>query len=141
MNIKKIFGMFIALSAVLCIILALLVNALAAELKSIPLSASNGYKIASGSTIPGRTSWVVYPPNSIYVDINTRKAGFSETPLYFTSIGGDHSHFMTQGATSIYRPSPTGFRVYIYKGELKFSLTPDKANSLLWHINWMAIGK
>jgi len=137
-NVKKIFGMLIALGAVLCITLALPVNAVAGELESIPLLVASEYKIASGSTTTGATDWKEYGKNGIYVDIDTSAAGFTETPLYFTSIGGNGNHWTTMGATSIYKASPMGFRVYIYKD---INLTPAYANEKQWHINWMAIGK
>ncbi|NET42125.1 hypothetical protein [Okeania sp. SIO2B3] len=138
MNIKKIFGTLIALCAVLCITLAWPVNAVAGELESIPLVAPTEYKIASGSTTPCETPWENYNQNGIYLDIDTSGAGFTETPLYFTSLGGNGNHWTTMGATSIYKPSPKGFRVYIYKNG---DLTPDYANDRCWYINWMAIGK
>ncbi|MBO1350947.1 MAG: hypothetical protein EBE86_027890 [Hormoscilla sp. GUM202] len=138
MNVKKIFGMLIALGAVLCITLALPVNAVAGELESIPLLAATEYKIASGSTTPCKTEWVDYNQKGIYVDVDTSAAGFTETPLYFTSIGGKGNHWTTSGATSIYSASPTGFRIYIYKD---VSLTPEYANDRCWHMNWMAIGE
>ena len=140
MNVKKIFGMLIALGAVLCITLALPVNAVAAT-ASIPLAGS-GFTIASGSTTPCNTPWVSYSSSGgIYVNIDTSAAGFTQTPLYFTSLGGGSSHWRTEGATSIYFASPTGFRVYVYYSPDPTAGTPTFANNNCWHINWMAIGQ
>jgi len=74
----------------------------------------------------------------IFVDINTSAGGFTTTPVYFTSIGGTTTHWAIAGATSIYLPTPTGFRVYI-KWVDGSVLTPATANSYGWHINWMGI--
>ena len=96
-------------------------------------------KMATGSTPVGQTDWQQYKTNGIYVDIDTSSAGFTQTPHYLTSLGGRGSHWTTMGATSIYRPSPTGFRVYIFKDGL--NLTPGFANQKNWHINWAGFGQ
>lgn len=152
MNVKKLFGMLIALGAVLCITLALPVNALAGEVNVIPLDGASGYKIATGSTSSCDTDWNEYEDYGngygIFVNIDTSAAGFTETPLYFTSLSGEAFHWTTTGATSIYNADPTGFRVYVFQtmdnshipgGDVL--VTPEFAKSYKWHINWMAIGK
>ncbi|MFP5247262.1 MAG: hypothetical protein ACLGH0_11260 [Thermoanaerobaculia bacterium] len=96
-------------------------------------------KIGSGRTNPGATAWQAYGGgNGIFLDVNTSAAGFSGTPLYFTSIGGNSSHWATTGATSIYLPSATGFRVYVRWVD-GAPLTPATANGYQWHINWVGI--
>jgi len=97
-------------------------------------------KIASGRTTPGSTPWEQYNGGTpgIYVDVNTSSGGFTGTPLYFTSIGGNSNHWATTGATSIYLPTATGFRVYVRYAN-SGAITPDQANSLQWHINWLGI--
>jgi hypothetical protein len=97
-------------------------------------------KIGSGRTTPGSTAWQLYTggTNGIYVDVNTSAVGFSATPLYFTSIGGNAAHWGTTGATSVYLPSATGFRVYVRWADGS-PLTPEQANSYQWHINWIGI--
>jgi hypothetical protein len=99
-------------------------------------------KIGSGRTTPGSTAWQKYPPPSgttgIFVDVDTSAAGFSGTPLYYTSIGGNSSHWATTGATSIYQPTATGFRVYVRWAD-GASLTPAQANGYQWHINWLGM--
>jgi hypothetical protein len=95
-------------------------------------------KIASGRTTPGATAWQVYSPNGIYLDVDTSAAGFSGTPVYITSIGGNSSHWSTTGATSIYLATATGFRVYVRWVDYS-PLTPAQANGLGWHINWMGM--
>jgi len=95
--------------------------------------------IAKGSTPIGNTAWQQYADGeSIFVDVDTSSAGFTTTPIYITSLGGTSGHWGTTGATSIYYPTPTGFRVYV-----RFStgdqLTPAGANGIGWHINWIAV--
>ena len=93
----------------------------------------------SGSTTPGSTNWQPYPGNTgIYLDVDTSAGKFTTTPKYFTSLGGNSSHWATTGVTSIYTPSPTGFRVYVRWSDGS-ALTPAQANSLQWHVNWLGV--
>jgi phage baseplate assembly protein gpV len=93
----------------------------------------------SGSTTPGSTNWQPYPGNTgIYLDVDTGAGKFTSTPKYFTSLGGNSSHWATTGVTSIYTPSPTGFRVYVRWTDGS-TLTPAQANSLQWHVNWLGV--
>ena len=48
-----------------------------------------------------------------YLDVDTSAGKFTSTPRYFTTLGGNSSHWATTGATSIYNATPTGFRVYV----------------------------
>jgi hypothetical protein len=61
----------------------------------------------------------------------TPAAGFGSTPMSFTSLGGNTSHWRTTGATSIYNATPTGFRVHVRWADGS-TLTPANANSLQW---------
>ncbi|MEH2411172.1 VHL beta domain-containing protein [Nostoc sp.] len=113
---------------------------------------TDGTKIVSGRTQRGATNWQQHKddqvPLSIYVEIDTSAAGFAETPIYVTSIAGDKHHYGTTGASSVYKSSPTGFRIQIRweRGYVESTpkpkieeLTPEWANSRNWYINWMAI--
>jgi len=100
--------------------------------------AENGLRIASGRTTPGATNWQVYSPTGIYLDIDTSSGRFTGTPVYLTSIGGNGSHWATIGATSIYFPTATKFRVYV-RWVNNAPLTPAQANNFGWHINWMGM--
>jgi RHS repeat-associated protein len=100
----------------------------------VPNNTNTG-NTCSGRTTPGSTNWVQYDTNGIYVDVSTSACGLAAVPLYLTSLGGNSSHYVTQGATSIYSPTATGFRIYIYQG----GITPTLANQWQWHINWLAI--
>lgn len=95
-------------------------------------------KIASGSTTPGSTNWKSYGTRGIYVDVSTSFARITGTPVYVTSLGGNSHHWQAIGATSIYQPTATGFRVYVRWLD-GGSLTPAQANELKWHINWIAM--
>jgi hypothetical protein len=94
----------------------------------------------SGSTTPGSTNWQTYTGSTpgIYLDVDTSAGKFTTTPKYFTSLGGDSSHWATTGVTSIYTPSPTGFRVYVRWSDSS-ALTPEQANDLKWHVNWLGV--
>ena len=97
------------------------------------------FKMGSGATVPGATNWQPYGNNSgVYVDVDTSGCGFTSTPRYFTSIGGRSRHWSTTGATSIYNPTPTKFRVYV-RWANGGTLTPAAANGRKWHINWFAV--
>jgi len=94
-------------------------------------------KIAFGSTPRGATEWQQYGDRALYVDVDTSAAGFAETPTYITSLDGNTKHWRTVGSNAIYQESPTGFRVYIQR--LGNSVTPEEANEMEWHVNWIAI--
>ena len=97
-------------------------------------------KIASGRTQPGATNWQK-SNDYVYVDVDTSAAGFAQTPVYVTSIGGDSQHYATTGASSVYSATATGFRIFIRwdKGYKDTAITPEEANGYKWHINWIAI--
>lgn len=96
--------------------------------------------IASGRTTPGFTAWQPYNNGTtgIYVDVDTSAALLPPFPIYITSIGGNSSHWATTGATSVYMPTATGFRIYI-RWANGASITPAMANQWEWHINWIAV--
>ncbi|HIK07997.1 MAG TPA: RICIN domain-containing protein [Trichormus sp. M33_DOE_039] len=99
-------------------------------------------KIASGKTKPGATNWQVNGGSGILVDVDTSTAGFSRTPIYVTSIGGDAWHWGTTGGSSVYNATEKGFRIEIrFEGDFSSgaALTPEKANEYKWHVNWIAI--
>jgi len=94
--------------------------------------------IARGSTPASNTAWQPYGAQGIFVDVDTSLAGFTNTPMYITSLGGIGNHWETTGATSIYNPTPTGFRVYLRLASAG-PITPAFANQYGWHINWIAV--
>ena len=86
----------------------------------------------SGTTVQGSTNWVQHLVNVIYTDVNTASCGFVTTPKYFTTLDGTSGHINVQGTTSIYTPTPTGFRVYVKRS----GATPSYANQRNWHVRW-----
>jgi hypothetical protein len=97
-------------------------------------------RIASGQTTPGATNWQPYTGSTpgIVLDVDTTSGKFTATPAYTTSLGGDTSHWATTGATSIYLPTATGFRVYV-RYDNGGPITPAQANTMKWHINWIGM--
>jgi hypothetical protein len=97
-------------------------------------------KTASGRTTPGATNWQAERSTTIYVDVDTSAAGFTTTPVYVTSIGGDSNHWRTTGGSSVYAATATGFRVFLRWDRISVNeeaLTPADANNYKWHINWI----
>lgn len=92
-------------------------------------------RIVTGKTPKGSTPWVQYGADGIYVDVKTGTT-FQSEPQYFTSLGGNGNHWTTQGGTSIYSPNTTGFRIYVHQP----GVTIAGANSMGWHICWIAMG-
>jgi len=101
------------------------------------LSQSRTFPVVASATPVGNTDWQQYPDGeAVFVDVaNIRQ--FRNTPIYITSLGGTSAHWQTTGATSIYNPTPTGFRVYV-RWANGGPLTPAIANQNGWHINWIA---
>lgn len=89
-----------------------------------------------GRTTPGRTPWRRYGHRGIYVDVDTSIAGFTSTPVYVCNLGGDGNNNFMWGASSIYHPKKSSFRVYIYNPH--GYIHPNTANRYRWHINWAA---
>lgn len=92
-------------------------------------------KIATGETKTDK--WQQYSTNGIFIDVDTSPAKFSKTPIYITAIHGSSNHWTTNGASSVYEASPTGFRIYIYKSGT--NITPDYAKKRNWRIQWIGI--
>jgi len=101
---------------------------------------SQTVQVFGGATPVGNTAWQPYYTEGIFVDVDTSSAQFTSTPIYITSLGGYGNHWSTTGATSIYSPTPTGFRVYV-RWDNGGLLTPAMANQFGWHINWIARGE
>jgi hypothetical protein len=134
LKLKNIMG----IGAVIIVIFAALITVINQPTPALSLAIQSSL-IARGSTPVGNTAWQQYPTGEgVFVDVDTSSAGFKTTPIYITSIGGTSSHWATTGATSIYAPTPTGFRVYV-RWSSGGALTPAIANQYEWHINWIAV--
>jgi hypothetical protein len=93
--------------------------------------------IGSGQTPPGATNWQPYNGTTgIFVDVDTTPAHFPTTPVYVTSLSGNSNHWATTGASSVYSPTPTGFRIYIRWANGN-PLTPAQAAAYKWSVNWI----
>ena len=93
-------------------------------------------RAARSELCAGRTELGAWQPDKegvTHVDVDTSHCGLSGNPLYFTSLGGEASHWAARGVTSIYRSSNTGFRVVVLR-----SRAPELADSASWQVNWMA---
>jgi hypothetical protein len=114
---------------------------------------TDGTKIGSGKTIPGATNWQTWGNDTyalsnrgIFVDIDTSAAGFTQTPVYVTSIHGDTEHWAVTGSSSVYNATSKGFRIYIridtgYDGAAPMPkyATTAYATEKKWHIHWIGI--
>jgi len=133
-QLKKVIGT----GAVVTVLFAAPITVINQPTPALSQSVQSAF-IAKGSTPVGNTDWQQYPDGEgVYVDVDTSSAGATTTPIYITSLGGRLAHWSTTGATSIYEPTPTGFRVYV-RWSAGGPLTPAEANFNEWHINWIAV--
>jgi ribosomal protein S11 len=89
--------------------------------------------LCAGSTPAGNTAWKVYAGKWLYVDIDTSGCGFTDTPVYVTSLSGTTSHWKSKGSSEIYHARKDGFRIYLY-----LDVSPNTANQRKYAINWVA---
>ncbi|MFI0425081.1 hypothetical protein [Spongiactinospora sp. 9N601] len=94
-------------------------------------------RIGSGTTPPGQ-GWG-NNGRGIYLDVDTSSAGFTGTPIYTSSLAGDGTMWDYVGASAIYNPTPTGFRVYIQHYRDTQTTGPDHAQRYNFHINWIGV--
>ncbi len=94
------------------------------------------FRIETGQSSP--TDWQVYSSAGIFVDVHTSAAGFTATPRYVTALHGSGSHWATTGGSSVYVPTPQGFRIYIQWAD-RSPLTPAQATSNGWYVQWIGI--
>jgi hypothetical protein len=94
--------------------------------------------VFSGRTKP--TDWKGLSNGlGIYVNVEIPATVFSASrpvPVFITSIGGDNNHWATTGASSVYKATHTGFRIYIRWID-GGPLIPEFAEEKNWHINWI----
>jgi hypothetical protein len=114
--------------------------ATAAEFIPADQDHGTGQHVAAGSTEPGK-GWAYDAANrGIYIDVDTKHAGFTHTPVYVTSIGGTERHLATTGGCCVYAPTRHSFRVWLRYADGN----PISVNEALvggWHVNWIAVGK
>ena len=123
--------------AVIIVLFAALMTVINQPTPALSQSQNGLQAVIASSTPVGNTAWQQSTDaESVFVDVANIRA-FRNTPIYITSLGGNGSHLQTTGATSIYNPTPTGFRVYV-RWANGGPLTPAIANQNGWHINWIA---
>ena len=105
---------------------------------SVINQSGQGLRIASGRTQVA--DWKNYSTTGIYVDVNTSAAGFTQTPVYFTSLQGTSAHWEMVGATSIYSPTRNSFRVYMRSARDASNIRITTASTYNWYLSWIAIG-
>jgi hypothetical protein len=87
-----------------------------AEIKQLKEKLRQIPKICSGSMLSEKIEWNIYNGNktAAYADIDTSTCGFAATPRYFVSLVGNQGHqWEFNGASAIYAPTKTGFRIYL----------------------------
>ena len=99
--------------------------------KPVAVAQAARAELCAGRTDLG--AWLPDKDGVVHVDIDTSHCGLTGDPLYFTSLGGEASHWASRGVTSIYRSGPQGFRVVVLR-----SRAPKLADSAGWYVNWMA---
>jgi hypothetical protein len=99
--------------------------------------ASKCVKVCAGTTGRTKTSWANYSGNhGIYTDVDISSCGFIKTPTVTTSVEGSSSHWVVSGTASVYNTSPTKFRIYLYKKNLR----AKQAKSWKYNVEWIAVG-
>ena len=97
----------------------------------------NADGICSGDTGDGTTPWQEYSSSVPYVDVDTSSCGFQTAPVYVTSVHCSGHCKDTNGASEVYSPTATGFRIYL-NPTTGNALTAVKTPSRGWHIHWIA---
>ncbi|WP_363228128.1 hypothetical protein [Bdellovibrio sp. ArHS] len=106
-------------------------------------------RMCSGTS--ANSGWTYYSLHSAvtgscgaYMNIDTSACGFSTVFRYFPSIQGDGGHWVTTGATSVYTPTATSFRIYInLMGSFdatNCNTTTLPHNTNKYRIDWLAVG-
>lgn len=95
--------------------------------------------IASGQTSPGQ-GWQQNTDAGVYLDVDTSLAKFSGTPTYVISLGGAGSMWLSSGgASSIYDPTPTSFRVYVRHVDGAALPVKTVTDDWKWYVNWIGM--
>lgn len=97
-------------------------------------------RIAAGQTSPGQ-GWKQHQNEGVYLDVDTTAAKFSTTPTYVITLSGPGGNmwFSGGGASSVYDPTPTGFRVYLRRSDSAALPVQTVTDSYKWYVNWIGI--
>lgn len=85
--------------------------------------------------------WHTFYTTGALIDVDTSKCGFEEPPKYFTELTGNSNMHRIMGASSIYSPTESGFRIYINEETLHTTPTSSIADSWRLKIKWCGVGK
>jgi hypothetical protein len=90
---------------------------------------------ASASHCAGRSSggWQAQSANNVSLRVETSGCQLAD-PVYVTSLGGEGSHWLARGATSLHDTSSRGFRVEVARPQ-----AASIVRSQRWHLNWLAL--
>jgi hypothetical protein len=96
-------------------------------------------RIASGATAPG-AGWQQYG-NGVTITVDTSAGRFATTPNYVVSLGGPGGNMWltTGGASSVYEPTATSFKMYLKRAD-DVALTLDQVqNNFKWYVTWIGM--
>jgi len=80
----------------------------------------------------------LYGTSGLYINIDTSDCDFDETPRYLASVVGDTAHWQLMGVNSIYKPTASGFRIYVFHPVLRGAYIKHYALRYNWKVSWMA---
>ena len=95
-------------------------------------------RVCGGSTGSDWTKWKLSGTSGLYMDVDTTKCKFDMTPAYVASLVGDAAHWQLVGVNSIYSPTKSGFRVYLWHPVLKGEYLRFFATRYKWSLSWLA---
>ena len=91
-------------------------------------------RMVVGQTEPG-VGWATYS-SGVAIDIDTSVAEFTAMPFYFPTLHGSSHHWKAIGVTSVYKSSPSSFRIALRGTDVDLSRARDNG----WYIVWLAVG-
>jgi hypothetical protein len=106
----------------------------------LPTVGSDGICVGQTTT----DMWQVYVPQPTYdfgihtSTIDTSHCGFTDTPVYVTTIGGTQHTADTTGGSAVYSSTKSGFRVFLHDARQNKSATLERAQEEGWYVMWMA---
>jgi len=102
-------------------------------------------KLSTGRTAAG-SGWQTYTgPDQpgLWIQVDTSSAGFTSTPNYVTSVGGNSFHWLLTGTSAVYPPDATlggdlrrGFRIFVRYAS-GAAITPNDAWQNQWYVQWL----
>jgi hypothetical protein len=95
------------------------------------------FRVVSGCTDISGSGWKDYG-KGIMMEINTEDHAFQTTPIYLTSLRGDTDHWLLVGTSSIYEPTPQGFKIYLRYAD-DSPLNAERACQRHWCVQWIAL--